>query len=221
MHKLIMDVEMNNSVQVDYKENKSGKKNIREIIEIGAVLLDDENVEIGQLKLYVKPRYAQVDAYIQSLTGVTQKHVDNADDIEIVLKKLGDFIQDKENTVLYTWSNADPRAIRAELDVKYIDNKYIRSLIDNYVDFQKYFDERVGLHKQFSLEKALEILDIKTLDGAHDALVDALNTAKLFVSIESDEKVKALIEKYNDLLMAKPITSSIGSMFDFSQFKFE
>lgn len=218
MHKLIIDLEMNNSVLVDYSKNKSGKKGIREIIEIGAVLLDDDNNRIGEFKKYVKPRYSEVSEFIQKLTGVTQEHVASADDIAKALGDLENFILDKNDTTLYCWSNSDTRAIRAELEVKDIQNEYITHLIDTYVDFQKYFDDRVGLYKQFNLEKAFEILDIEPLDGAHDALVDAINTAELFVRIHNDAEVKKLVDKYNNLLHGEPMTSSIGSMFDFLKF---
>ena len=218
MHKLIIDLEMNNSVLVEYKKNRSGKKGIREIIEIGAVLLDDDNEILGEFKKYVKPRYSGISGFIQELTGVTQQHVDDADDIVKSLESLEDFIVDKDNTVLYCWSDSDTRALRAELEIKGIKNEYIEHLVNNYVDFQKYFDDKVGLYKQFSLEKAFEILDITPLDGAHDALVDARNTAELMIRLEKDENVQKLVDRYNNLLHGESITSSIGSMFDFSKF---
>lgn len=49
MHKLVIDLEFTN-----YK-NKKTKQNISEIIEIGAVLLDEYNHEIKKIKTYVKP----------------------------------------------------------------------------------------------------------------------------------------------------------------------
>ena len=42
-----------------------------EIIEIGAVLLDEAYKEVDSFKTYIKPEYGFVDNFIEKLTGIT------------------------------------------------------------------------------------------------------------------------------------------------------
>ena len=50
------------------------------------------------------------------------------------------------------------------------------------------FGRKLNTNKKYKLSEALSIADICYDDGAHDALVDARNTARLFAKIQSEEE---------------------------------
>lgn len=221
MHKLVIDLEMNSSFRVETPWDKQGYRRIREIIEIGGVLLDDNNTPIDKIRIFVKPCYQPISEYIHNLTGINQEQLDNADSIDLAFNKLIEFTGYRSDVILCTWSDSDVIAIRDELEAKRIENKYIENLLSNYIDIQKLFDERTGFERQVSLEDALELVDMTFEGTAHDALNDAINTANLYTSLESDDRVNEIVSKINGLMTSKPITSSIGSKFDFSSYKFD
>lgn len=56
-----------------------------------------------------------------------------------------------------------------------------------WIDCQQMFGERMGRKKDYNLTEALLIANIAYDDGAHDALVDARNTARLFKKLMLEE----------------------------------
>ena len=50
------------------------------------------------------------------------------------------------------------------------------------------FGRKMNTTKKYKLSEALSIANICYDEGAHDALVDARNTAKLFAKIQLDEE---------------------------------
>ena len=52
------------------------------------------------------------------------------------------------------------------------------------------FGNKLNTNKKYKLSEALSIADICYDDGAHDALIDARNTARLFAKIQSEEELK-------------------------------
>lgn len=220
MYKLVIDLEMNSSFRVETPWDKRGYKRIREIIEIGAVLLDDNNTAIDKIKLFVKPYYQPISDYIHNLTGINQEQLNNADSIDLAFNKLAEFIGYRDDVILCTWSDSDIHAIKNELEIKRIENKYVEHLLENYIDIQKLFDQRIGFERQVNLEDALDLVDMDFKGLAHDALNDAINTANLYISLESNNRVNEIVNNINKLMTSKPITSSIGSKFDFSKFQF-
>lgn len=63
-----------------------------EIIQIGAVLVD-ENLEIvDSFMTLVKPQYGTIDDYIEKLTGIKQKDVSNAPSFEKAIELFTDWL---------------------------------------------------------------------------------------------------------------------------------
>lgn len=75
-----MDFEMN---QIDNSHPDELKICKNEIIEIGAVKLDDTYKEIDSFKTYVKPGITPVTSRITNLTGITNEMVDDAPDLRL------------------------------------------------------------------------------------------------------------------------------------------
>lgn len=69
MKHIVIDLEMN-KLGPNYKSEREICK--CEVIQIGAVLLDDEYQEIGSFNTLVKPRYNEhIDKKIEKLTGIS------------------------------------------------------------------------------------------------------------------------------------------------------
>ena len=223
MYKVVIDLEMADRYSDEFKHNKEIKF-MQEIIEIGAVILDHDNQIVGYYSCYVKPRYSILSNAIKSLTGITEDKIETGKDIEDALKEFVDVIQNHcsiNDAQIITWSDTDVKTIKKELEIKQLDLQDVETLCKNKLDLQKEFSKRTKFGKQVNLEKAFDLVGIKFDGKAHDALIDAINTSKLYIEMSDDTEVAKVINKINEIMTPTDIGTSLGSMFDFSKFKLE
>ena len=69
---IVIDLEMN-PVSKTFKDVR--RYTTDEVIEIGAVKLDDSYNMIDEFQCYVKPQYGEITKHITKLTGITQETV--------------------------------------------------------------------------------------------------------------------------------------------------
>lgn len=160
----------------------------QELIQIGAVLLNEEFEICDTFLTYVKPRFGCVDSFIERLTGITEGDTQNAPSTEEALEAF--LMWMPEDTIMVSWSNSDPIQLYKEIDGKQINMPRMEELIENSVDCQIEFEDRIGANRSYGLAEALSITGIDCASGAHDALIDAKNTAMLFAKLNLESKLK-------------------------------
>lgn len=217
MRYVVVDLEMN---KLDNQYTEEKKICNQEIIEIGAVMLDNGHQEISRFKTYVKPQYSEeIRDIITKLTGITTKMVKDAPVFEDAVKQFFGwcFSYDGECQV-QAWSDSDLHQILAEIALKhYVINKEEQELIDNWMDFQNEYIVKLGLGRVVSLEKALNYAGIEFRGKQHDALDDAKNTADLFKIIRDNSLFEEHLHIVKEALESKPMVNTLGSMFDFAK----
>lgn len=176
---LVIDLEMC-MVRGNAKKKMKGEK--QEIIQIGAVMLDQKHRIIDEFSSFVKPEYGKIDDFIEKLTGITQEDVGHAPILRAVLMDFANWIGEREVTVL-SWSDSDYHQLQNEMRVKKIKHHKIQDLLDGWVDFQRSFDKMLGLKNQYALEDAMNISRLQAMGRMHDGLCDAYNTARLFIKV--------------------------------------
>lgn len=176
---LVIDLEMC-MVKGSAKKKMKGEK--QEIIQIGAVMLDHKHRIIDEFSSFVKPEYGKVDEFIENLTGITQDDVEQASILRSALMKFADWIGERQATVL-SWSDSDYHQLQNEMRIKKIKHHKIQDLLDGWVDFQRSFDQMLGLKNQYALEDAMNISRLQAMGRMHDGLCDAYNTARLFIKV--------------------------------------
>lgn len=180
---IVIDLEMCN-VRGVAKKKIHGLKN--EIIQIGAVMLDEKNQVVDKFSRFVKPEYGYIDDFIEKLTGIKQENVEKAQVLRAVLMQFADWIGDKEVKVM-SWSDSDYEQLRNEMRIKKIKHHKIQKLFEEWIDFQRSFDVMLGLPRQYALEEALKLGKVQTLGRQHNGLCDAYNTASLFAKIQKQK----------------------------------
>lgn len=184
-----------------------------EIIEIGAVILDEEFEIIDKYSTYIKPDNLKVSQGVQRLTSITEEKLVKAPNIKEALENLLQITPDINNTTLYTWSDSDTNAIECELNSKNIQIKGVKRLCNNYIDIQEIFGERVGIENRINLTKALNMIGLEFNGKEHGALADAINTAQILKEIETNQDIKRTIDNINGYMQSEPLTASIASLF--------
>lgn len=177
----VLDLEMCNVPRKSRKE-----RNVNEIIEIGAVLLDEDYNCVDEFKTFVSPDEGVVDEYIHDLTGISQKDLEGAPDIRTALEMLSSWIP--QETVVITWSDSDERQIRSETERKGICG--LCGFLEGCIDCQADFSRRMETRKIYNLKEALIISGIEYDEDIHDALVDARNTAMLFTKMKKEKNLR-------------------------------
>lgn len=220
MKHIVVDLEMN-VLGKNYKKEKALCS--MEIIEIGAVVLDEEYQEIGSFKTLVKPQYNDViKPYYEKLTGITTEMVSNAPVFEDALKMFCSWCKSYNDEIaIYQWSETDLDQIIAETKMKNIiftpDKQYFFS---EWADFQKEFGEKLNLSNAVSLKNAVMYAGVDFEGAEHDALDDARNTATLMKIIRTPALLEGALKNVIDVLTPTPDGIELGSMFDFAELGF-
>lgn len=180
---VVIDLEMCNT----YKSIMNSKMNYKqELIQIGAVSLDENYNVIDSFVTYVSPEFGTVDGYIKQLTGISKEDTKNAPSSKEALESFVSWLP--VDAQIVAWSRNDEKQIRSELHRKHFDIPELRETFGTWTDCQQMFGRKLKTNKKYKLSEALSIADICYDDGAHDALVDARNTARLFAKIQSEEE---------------------------------
>ena len=184
---VIVDLEM---CRVPKGFKRDNFKSACELIEIGAVMLNDTYEIVDKFKTYVSPEYGQVDQYIQNLTGITKADTVDAPSTKEALELFVDWLP--EDAILVSWSDNDEKQIRKEVELKNLNIPGLDKYLDNWEDCQKAFSEKMNTPKNYRLSEALIIADIDYDENIHDGLVDAENTAMLFAKMKREPKLKLI-----------------------------
>ena len=116
-----------------------------------------------------------------------------------------------------SWSMSDQRQLYAEMQEK-TDGQYA-DVFKNWRDIQREFGDGIGYDGMLSLKNAMSSIDEKFEGKAHDALVDAENTAGLVALLADRQRFDKRTRPLRELL--KPVEEvTLGSMFAdlFAQF---
>lgn len=151
-----------------------------EVIQIGAVILDENFKFVDDFQIFVKPKYSHVDSFINNLTGISEDDLENAVDFVTGFDKYVDWIfsiTKYSDFVTYCWSNKDYTQLKDELFLKAKERDDLFENLDTFVDLQRTFGEVLGTKVTIGLETAVRFCHENFSGQAHTALSDAFNTA--------------------------------------------
>ena len=208
MKHVVVDLEMNAVIR-EFREVR--RKLNEEVIEIGAVRLDENFQQEAEFQCYVKPEYGPIKKHITSLTGITQAMVADKKTYAACFQDFVDWVGEEE-TKIYSWSMSDIKQLRSECRYKLPDFD-IGWLNARWVDLQQEFDDRLGLHNSLALKHALGAMDHKFEGTQHTALADAINTSAILTLMQDDAKFKETMKPVLEILQPKDdLASSIGDL---------
>lgn len=154
-----------------------------EIIEIGAVKLNDSFETVDELKLLIKPQYyTKLHKRIVSLTRIRDRDLEEQGlPFPEAYARFHEWCGEEYSYV--TWSTSDLPVLVDNMMIHGIDTS---DLPDTY-DAQAIFcTEVMRIRRQLSLDDALKVLNIRG-DASHDALHDARNTVSVINHMDMEE----------------------------------
>ncbi|MGN0641738.1 MAG: exonuclease domain-containing protein [Huintestinicola sp.] len=182
-YKIVLDLEFNPIRIPELREYAR-----HEIIEIGAVKLNDGLEIVGEFDEYIKPQHNIIEPKITSITGITDEKLEGCGDFGTVMYKFMEWIGD-EPFSLYSWSMSDRDVMLNEIDLKYPDDVNYDRFFVHWIDLQKIYQRMMGFSKSMGLTNALGTLKIYFDGTEHGALADAKNTAEVMRFITDREKM--------------------------------
>lgn len=197
MNYIIMDLEWNNAYL------KSAQKFVNEIIEIGAVKLN-ENLEIvDTYSELIKPVVSKkLRARIKDLTHITNEDIISGIPFKDAISQLEDWVG--EDAIVMTWGDTDIRTLQTNF--KYFLKKENITFIKKYVDLQRYCQCFINMEnvQQAGLSYAAECLRIDAEKYPHHrALDDSFLSAECFVKVYNKEKLSEFIKDCNEDFYAR------------------
>lgn len=205
---IVIDLEMCKVPKVNRTESyKWG----REIIQIGAVMLNSKYEIIDEFMTYVSPEIGILDYSIERLTGIKNHNLKDAPNTEKAFELFAEWLP--ENSILVAWSENDEAQIKHEILAKKINFVGINKLTDNWIDCQINFSKIMNKRKRYSLEEALNLSNVIYDSNMHNGLVDAKNTALLFKKMETEKEFQFNTYYLNMKQDTGSLTSSLGSLF--------
>lgn len=216
---LVIDLEM-----CKVPKNYRGKnyKYASEIIQVGAVLLDEEYKEIGTLCQYVHPEYGVLDYFITNLTGIENGQVKNAPKLRDALIYMVDWLGEREYKI-FAWSKSDYCQFEHEIKSKHLENDKIQEFMnqERWIDYQEIFGKRYNFEQPVGLKEALMLCDIEPDGRLHDGLDDAWNTARLIEKLEKNPDYKLVYREREEETDDQPLKVSLGDLFKGLDIQFE
>ena len=144
-----------------------------EIIQIGAVRLDDDFRPGEEFQSDVRPVYFRSMHYkVKKLTGIDKERLSHSDTFPEVFARFREWCG--EDPVFITWGYDDRRIMEQNIIVHDLDWDWIQDWINLQLIYNIQTD---GDKNQKSLATAMEHFAIEQTRTAHDALGDAYNTA--------------------------------------------
>ena len=161
-----------------------------EIIEIGAVKLDEDMRPAGEFTVDVKPVYFKRMHYkVKKLTGIDAERLSHGIAFEDAFQQFRDWCG--EDVTFLTWGYDDQGIMEQNIIIHDLDWDWI----SGWVNLQLIYNVQTGGDKnQKSLSTAMEYFEIEQTRVAHDALGDAYNTALVCTHLD----MGAGLEHYDD-----------------------
>ena len=211
MNYLVIDLEM-----CKVPKNYRGKnyKYASEIIQVGAVLLDEEYKEIGTLCQYVHPEFGILDYFITNLTGIEKGQIKNAPKLKDALIHMADWLGEREYKV-FAWSKSDYWQLDHEIKSKKLNDEKLDELMnpERWVDYQEIFGKKYNFEQAVGLQEALMLCDIEPDGRMHDGLDDAINTAKIIKKLEENSEYQIIHSDHVLGSESEPLHTSLGELF--------
>ncbi|MCP4438660.1 MAG: exonuclease domain-containing protein [Aureispira sp.] len=153
------------------------KADQNEIIEIGALKINEDGNIIGEFCEFIKPILnPQLSDFCKNLTTITQADIDTADTYNIVIKRFKKWINQAEPFVLCSWGFYDRRQFEKDCKLHKLDKTWL----SNHISLKHQYAELTNLRKPIGMNEALRREGFKLEGTHHRGIDDARNIEKIF-----------------------------------------
>lgn len=170
-------------------ENNKLPRHLSEIIEIGAVAVNEKLEIIGEFQTFVKPvKTTDLTDFCKSLTKIKQSDVDSAVLFEKAYYNFENWFLNFSNPMFCSWGGYDFRALnRACEEIK------IKFHFDEGTNLKNLFGKKQNNGKELGLGRALNMAGLNFIGTPHRGIDDSKNIARLMPYSFYDKKINKKI----------------------------
>lgn len=186
MHHIVFDMEWNQAV-IKEKVIQSPVFLHGEIVQIGAIKLDESFCLVEEFKLDVRPAYyTRMNSRVRRLTGISNQKLKLGLPFPMAIEQFKAWCGAQGPFDFITWGADDMPILQENLLLFQQDLDWLPPCYD----LQRIYDAQVAReNRQWSLSTALERLEMSPIGQAHDALSDARNTARICGALNMDRGI--------------------------------
>ena len=184
MNYVVVDFEWNQAMRSDSPVFNRLPIHLRgEIIEIGAVRLNDDFSLGDEFTMDIKPAYfRQMHYKVKKLTGFDKERLDKGVSFPTALEAFREFCG--EDVTFLTWGCDDQGIFEQNIIIHDLDWDWV----SGWINLQLIYNVQTGGDRnQKALSAAMEHFGIEQTRVAHDALGDAYNTALVCTNLDMIE----------------------------------
>ncbi|MBU3189063.1 exonuclease domain-containing protein [Clostridium bowmanii] len=197
MNYIVFDLEFNQGYNFGVEsENIINPKCPFEIIQIGAIKLNENFEKISTLDILIKPEiYTTLNPFVKNITGLTMDELDKGKSFKEMYSEFMQFIQ-PAHCVLCVWGAADIKELFRNIEYHGLDAATVPT---EYINIQSYASKALNCKRgiNIGLSNAAQLLDIPIESQLHNAFNDAYYTAEVFKIIYSNEIKIKVYDLYN------------------------
>lgn len=206
MNYIIFDLEFNQG----YSFEKGAKSTLNpkcpfEIIQIGAIKLNENFETVGTIDILVKPEiYTEINPFVKEITGMTIEQLDKGKSFKEMYSEFIEFIKTDRN-VLCVWGVADIKELFRNIEYHELDTSLVPT---EYINIQFYASKKLNCEKgiNIGLGTASQLLNIPIENKFHDAFNDAYYTMEVFKRIYSKKIKPSIYNPYKNIRINKSDT---------------
>lgn len=167
-YRLYLDLEMT------MQRNRSF---IDEIIQVGAILVDQDNQEVYRYNEYIKPtKIEAISPRTFDFLGIDPKNVEHGIDYDQFYNEFTSILKQYNPAIIY-WGANDRLALRNSYKINNVKPLFNRK---DFINLQKVHKDYFNLNNELGLFNTYRIYGNHVSKQQHDALVDAQITRRVF-----------------------------------------
>ena len=163
------------------KQKKAMQEISGEVIQIGAVMLDEQFNYLSQFSTFVKPVYGVISAESVDNPDFYKDSLEQADTFSTAFYKL--FIwagSNQDDVTTLCWSNSVYTQLWDEIYIKAKNHDEYRDFLKTFVDLQALMCNALCSENQISFDASLKYCHIKFAGVRESALNHSFNQARIF-----------------------------------------
>ncbi len=154
-------------------------KGVNEIIEIGAVKVDNYGETLSEFSQFVRPSVNPLlSGFCKQLTSIEQENVDRARYFPKVIEEFKDWIfeDSEEDYLLCSWGAFDKQLIINDCELHKLESEWV----EPFIDIKGQYHDIRHMTKHGGLKKTIKKEGFEFTGIHHRAISDAKNLAKIF-----------------------------------------
>lgn len=185
MDYIVFDLEFNQAWDFGETNRPINSKCPFEIVQIGALKLDEKLQVISTFDRLVKPElYKSLHPFIKEITDISIENLASAKAFKEIYIEFTQFIS--KESILCMWGMSDMKELLRNIKYHNLDTSIIP---DKYINIQLYASKYLQCPHgtNVGLRNAVELLKLPMVGKFHDAYNDAYYTAEIFKRIYIDD----------------------------------